>query len=364
MSFVRTKTPRTFRSGAPGGIKAQDAAGVASTVNLRKVRRVGGAAAGLLLALLTFLVVGIASTSLPALAQERLRVVATSRPIHSIAAAVLGDKGPPELLITGMASPHTYALTPSNARQLHQADVFIRVSEQVEPFTQRIARALPGSVEVVTLADTPGLKRLPVRISADFDGHPHFDGDDHDHEPEAGAVDGHVWLDPENAKLMGRRLAEVFAARWPNDGQAFAANADRFAADVDAASGEIAAELAPVTGVPFVVFHDAYHYFEERFGLKAAGAISINPEVPPGARHLSALRQRIEKLGGVCVFAEPQFNARVLDAVVAGTGARSGVLDPIGVDLEPGPGLYTAMLKGLAGGFTACLAQEPKRAGR
>lgn len=359
---------------------AVNAAGIASLVNLgkvwlrnawaRKSSRSVAAPRRFAFSYLAGVAVGLAlamgAHGLPVAAQEAPRVVATSKPIHSMAAAVLGDAATPELLITGAASPHSYALKPSDASMLNSADVFIRVSAQVEPFTERIIRALPKTVDVVTLAETDGLRLLPVRYGGHFDEHAHDHGDheDHGHELSTSTADGHVWLDPNNAKLMARRLAQIFAARWPQWAEDFTANAERFAGEVDAVSGEIENELEPVRDVPFVVFHDAYHYFEERFGLKTVGAITINPEVPPGARRLSALRQRIESLGGVCVFAEPQFNSRVLDAVVAGTGARSGVLDPIGADIEPGPGLYTAMLSKLADGFVSCLGHEPARAGR
>lgn len=303
----------------------------------------------------------------PVLAGDTPNVVVTSKPIHSIASAVMGGVGTPTLLITGNASPHVYALKPSDARELNSADVFVRVSEQVEPFTSRIVQALPETVEVVTLAETKGLRLLKLRFGGHFDA----DGgtDTHAHEEggtlslAANNVDGHVWLDPENAKLMASHLADVFARRWPKYAETFAANANRFAADVDQASALIAAELEPVHEVPFVVFHDAYHYFEERFGLRAVGAVTVNPEVPPGARRLSALRERIQSLGGVCLFAEPQFNSRVLEAVSAGTGAKAGVLDPIGIDIKPGPELYTAVLETLARGFATCLSRSGKRAG-
>lgn len=298
---------------------------------------------------------------LPVAAQDSPHVVATTKPIHSIVSAVLGEAGQAELLITGMASPHVYALKPSDAGLLNGTDIFVRVSEQVEPFTGRIANALPASVEVVTLAETEGLTLLKVRFGGHFDEHAH--DDDHDLSAH-GSVDGHVWLDPENGKLMARRLASVFSARWPEHADYFAGNAERFAGLIDAASKEIEAQLESVRDVPFVVFHDAYHYFEARFGLRSAGAIAINPEVPPGARRLSALRKRIQQLEGVCAFAEPQFSPRVLDAVTLGSDVRSGVLDPIGADLEPGPGLYTKLLKRLADGFASCLGKERGHASR
>lgn len=303
----------------------------------------------------------------PVVAQDASNVVITSKPIHSIASAVMQGIATPTLLISGNASPHVYALKPSDARELNKANVFVRVSEQVEPFTARIVRALPEAVEVVTLAETKGMHLLKLRFGGHFDTH----GDDHTHAHELGDnasfvannVDGHVWLDPENAKVMAFHLAEVFSRRWPQHAKAFALNARKFAEKVDQTSAVIAAELAPVRNIPFVVFHDAYHYFEARFGLRAAGAVTVNPEVPPGARRLSVLRERIGSLGGVCIFAEPQFNSRVLQAVSEGTGARTGVLDPIGIDVEPGPELYTTMLENLARGFVACLGRGDKRAG-
>lgn len=343
---------------------AEEAAGSVSRFNPYKVRQRAGLFAAVALALMSALaILGPAAASPSVEARERPRVVVTIKPIHSIAAAVLGEAAVPELLITGTASPHSYSLTPSDARLLNSADVFVRVSEQVEPFTRRIVSALPTTVEVVTLAETEGLRLLRLRYGGHFDEHAHEEGA-HDQEPAASAADGHVWLDPENAKLLAKRLAQVFAARWPQQAEIFAANAERFAKEIDVASEEIAAELEPVRDVPFVVFHDAYQYFEARFGLKASGAVTVNPEVPPGARRIAALRQRIQSVGGMCVFAEPQFSPRVLDAIETGTGAKSGVLDPIGVDLEPGPELYRAMLRKLANDFISCLSREPARAGR
>lgn len=300
-------------------------------------------------------------------AQDAPNVVVTSKPIHSIVSAVMAGVATPKLLIEGSASPHVYALKPSDARELNNADIFVRVSEQVEPFTARIVRALPEAVEVVTLAETKGMRLLKLRFGGHFDTHgdddAHAHGEGDDDTSLANSVDGHVWLDPENAKLMASHLAEVFSRRWPRHAKAFAVNAGMFAEKVDQTSALIEGELAPVREIPFVVFHDAYHYFEARFGLRAAGAVTVNPEVPPGARRLSALRERIQSLGGVCLFAEPQFNSRVLQAVSAGTGAKSGVLDPIGIDVEPGPALYTIMLENLARGFVSCLGRGAKRAG-
>ena len=248
------------------------------------------------------------------------------------------------------------ALRPSDAKALHGADVFFRVSEGLEPFTAKVVRALPPTVSVVSLAETPGLELLDVRTGATFASH----GDDHDHKHGAagGARDGHIWLDPENAKKIVAHVAEVLARHAPEDADALRANAARASAHINVLSAEIARSVEPLRQRPFVVFHDAYQYFEKRFGLAAVGAISLSPEVQPSARRLVALRRRIEKLGPVCVFAEPQFPAKLVGSVTEGTGARTGVLDPIGGSLPPGPDLYPQLLRSLAAGLAACLSQS------
>ena len=283
-----------------------------------------------------------------------LDVVVTIKPIHSLVAAVMGETGTPKLLVDGSASPHTYAMRPSDAKALHGADVFFRVSEGLEPFTAKVVRALPRSVRVVSLAETPGLELLDVRTGATFEGH----DDDHEREAAGGARDGHIWLDPENAKKIVVQVAEVLAKHAPEHADTLRANAQRTIDRIDVLSEEIARRVEPVRERPFIVFHDAYQYFEKRFGLTAVGAISLNPEVQPSARRLVALRRKIEKLGPVCVFAEPQFPAKLVGAVTEGTGAKTGVLDPVGASLAPGPDLYPQLLRNLIAGLAACLARS------
>lgn len=282
-----------------------------------------------------------------------LDVVVTIKPIHSLVAAVMGETGTPKLLVEGSASPHTYAMRPSDAKALHGADVFFRVSEGLEPFTAKVVRALPPSVRVVSLAEAPGLELLDVRSGATFAGH-----DDREHDAAGGPRDGHIWLDPENAKKIVAQVAEVLANHAPQQADTLRANAARTNERIDALSEEIARRVEPIRERPFVVFHDAYQYFEKRFGLTAVGAISLSPEVQPSARRLVALRRKIEKLGPVCVFAEPQFPTKLVAAVTEGTGASTGVLDPVGGSLTPGPDLYPQLLRNLAAGLAACLSRS------
>ncbi len=294
-----------------------------------------------------------------------LTVVATIKPIHSLVAQVMGDAGQPLLLVGGAASPHTYSLKPSDARALNAAQVVFRVSEDIEPFTRKIVASLPKTVTVVTLAEAPGLTLLDKRRGDTFEAHDHahghhdehaghdgHDDDAHDKEP---VRDGHVWLDPNNATAMVREIARALSQAAPDKAAVFSANADKAIADIEAASTSIATDLAPIKGKPFVVFHDAYQYFEARFGVPAAGAITVSPEVQPSAKRLAQIRRKIKDLKVICVFAEPQFKSKLVTTVLEGTGAKAGTLDPEGASVEPGVGAYTELLKNLAAGLKSCL---------
>lgn len=284
-----------------------------------------------------------------------IKVVATIKPIHALVAGVMDGVGTPELLVAGSASPHTFALKPSGARALNDADVVFRVSAAVEPFTVKIVASLPERVRVVTLADAPGVKHLAVRRGATFEADAH--GHDHDGEQTVDAAhsDGHVWLDPENAKAMVNDIVTVLAAASPTDGERLRANAARVKTEIDALDREIATSLTPLRGRAYVVFHDAYQYFETRYGLSPAGATTIGPDVQPGAKRLSELRAKIANLAAVCVFAEPQFSSNIMHSVTSGTAARFGTLDPEGALVAPGPGAYAELMRNLARNLQDCL---------
>ncbi len=291
-----------------------------------------------------------------------VKVVATIKPIHSLVAGVMEGAGTPKLLVTGTASPHTFALQPSGARALHEADVFFRVSPSVEPFTIKIVRSMPGSVKVVTLMHAPGVSVLPLRSLADdahghhddHHGHDHGHHDDHDHDKND--MDGHVWLDPENAKSIVAEIARVLGEAEPSQAAVFQANAKKLTAKIDALSANIASTLKPVAKQPYVVFHDAYQYFERRFGLSQVAAITVSPEVKPGAKRLLEIREAIRHAKPVCAFAEPQFKRSILNAVMEGSGARFGVLDPEAALVKPGVEAYETMLSNLASNMRECLS--------
>ena len=306
----------------------------------------------------------IAGLTLPAQA-EVPAVVASIKPIHALVATAMGELGTPELIVDGTGSPHTYSLKPSDAEALEAADLVFWTGPNFELFLREALPSLAADARVVALADVPDLGMLPVRKGGAFeaDGHDEPEADAEEaghaneeraHEDEEG--DLHFWLDPQNGQLMLHAIAAALAEADPDNAAAYAANAAAGAAELEALEQDLRATLAPVADQRFIVFHDAYQYFERRFGLQAAGSITVSPESMPGARRIGELRQHIGDTGIVCVFAEPQFEPSIIAAIVEGTEARAGMLDPEGAGLEPGPDMYQALLRRLADGFTDCLS--------
>jgi zinc transport system substrate-binding protein len=300
-----------------------------------------------------------------------LKVVATIKPIHALVAGVMTGVGEPKLLIDGAGSPHTFALKPSDARALNQADVVFRVSDVLEPFMIKVLAALPKSVRVVTLEDAPGLTLHEMRTGATFEAHVHGHGpkrgqgskaDAHGHHNHgtsakvASANDGHIWLDPANAKVITQYIAAVLATEAPEHAARFKENAEAMSRSLDQLDGELAQTLKPVAGRPYIVFHDAYQYLEHRYGLTPAGAVTVSPEIAPSAKRLTELRKKISTLKAVCVFAEPQFEPKLVRTITEGTSAQTGTLDYLGASSKPGPDLYFSVLRSLAGDLKTCLS--------
>ncbi|HBK81857.1 MAG TPA: zinc ABC transporter substrate-binding protein [Nitrospinae bacterium] len=299
---------------------------------------------------------------------EILRVVASIPPIHSLAAGVMEGAGSPALLVRGGASPHVFSLRPSSARALQEARLVFWAGEGAEDFLIRPLAILARKGRIVTLSKTPGLSLYPARPAGDWagrtlarralPGRTRAEGRIRGKPswPRPGGPDMHIWLDPRNARVIVHAMA-VELSRADRAGRAlYIANAKRLTRRLEALEAEIRATLAPARRSPYVVFHDAYRYFEERFGLRPAGAFAAASGRKPGARRLTELRRRIRALGAVCVFAEPQFKPSLLETMMEGTGARAGVLDPLGADFEPGPELYFSLMRGLAASLRACLA--------
>jgi zinc transport system substrate-binding protein len=292
-------------------------------------------------------------------------VVVTVKPLHSLVAGVMEGVGAPDLMIRGAGSPHTYSLKPSEAKLLESAEVVFWVGESLETFLVKPLAALGRNARIVAAMRMSGVKLLPGRKGGARDEHHAHEGagqgpdaeDEHAHSGQRGdaAWDGHLWLDPANARAIARAAADALGQSDPPNRGRYAANADRLIARIEALDAEIRGKLAPVRDTPFVVFHDAYQYFEKAYALRAAGSIVVSPERTPGARRVQEMREAIRSFGARCVFSEPQFPPAIVGTLLEGTGTRTGTLDPLGADQPAGPEAWFALMRGLGSALVDCL---------
>ncbi|MBO0129707.1 zinc ABC transporter substrate-binding protein ZnuA [Agrobacterium burrii] len=299
-------------------------------------------------------------------------VVVSIKPVHSLVAAIMRGVGEPQLIVEGAASPHTYNLRPSNARKLEKADLVFWVGPGLEAFLEKPLEALASKATVVELEDAKGLEKLPFREGGPFEAHDHGEeghedhadgeaahdhGHDHgDHDHEHGAYDTHLWLDPANAKAMAQTIETALIAADAGNAATYQANTKKLIDDLDALDTELAETVKPIKDKPFIVFHDAYQYFEHRYGVKTAGSITVSPETLPGADRVKQMQEKVRQLGATCVFAEPQFEPKLISVITEGTAAKSATLDPEAATLEPGPDLYFKLMRGIAGSLKDCLS--------
>lgn len=296
------------------------------------------------------------------------KVATDIAPVHSLVARVMQGVGEPALIVPPGASPHGHAMRPSEAAALEGADLVIWMGEGLTPWLAGAIGSLAGDAHVIELLGEGNSRVLPFREGAAFaapepdapahetqDPEGHDGHDDHDHDHAHGGADPHAWLDPMNARIWLAIIARALAEHDPDHAALYGANATAAQAELDALTAEIAARVAPVRGKPFLVFHDAYQYFEAAFELSATGAIALSDAVPPGPARIAGLRDLAQKQNIACVFSEPQFDPKLVRSVF-GDMAGHGVLDPLGADLPPGPDLYRALVGNMADALTGCLA--------
>jgi len=277
------------------------------------------------------------------------KVLVSIKPIHSIVAAVMGDTGKPDLLIGGNASPHSYALKPSDARKIASAQAIFWVGPVLETFLQRPFATLAPKARIVALSEADGVLRVPARRGGLWQAAA-------DHPDKLTGIDGHNWLDPRNASAMAHAVADTLSSIDRERAAIYERNADAFEARMQHLDIVLARELAPVRPKAYIVFHDAFHYFELRYGLSPAGAVTVAADRPVGARRIQSLRNTIKRAHAICVFSTPQYPPKLVSTLTEGTDARIGVLDDIGADIPAGPSLYETLMHRIAGSLVACLA--------
>lgn len=285
------------------------------------------------------------------------KVVVSIAPLHSLVSGVMDGVGEPQLLISGGASPHAYAMKPSDARALSDADLIVWVGEGLESMLEHPLHSLSTKAVVLELSTLDGMKLLPTREGGVWEGHAAEEpGHRHAQGPESGEFDTHLWLSPYNARRIVAAVAEALGQIGPDHAAQYQANAASMNRRIVALEESLALRLAPVRERRYIVFHDAYHYFEETFGLQPAGAIAISPDRRPGARRIAEIRRTIRDSGAACVFSEPQFRSAIVEVVLEGSEARHGVLDPLGSSLPPGKAQWFSLMQGLADNLVDCLS--------
>lgn len=304
---------------------------------------------------------------------EPPKVLATIKPLQALAASVMQGVGQPNLLLRATASAHTYALKPSDVQAIQRADLLFWIGPGYESFMAKAVATLPKSGKVMQMSEARGVTLLPTREGGVWEEH--SDGEtapgnkitanrsnrssghshDHAHGHDDGEDDMHLWLDPINAKAILVAMSEALGQADAANAARYAANAKAAAAEIDALDAELMTKLAPLKDKSFIVFHDAYQYYEKRFGLSAVGSITVTPDRTPGPRRLSELRKKITDQGALCVFSEPQFTSGLVGTVLSGTKARGGVLDPLGAAAPDGPGGYAGLMRDIANSLSSCL---------
>ncbi|MEZ5931268.1 MAG: zinc ABC transporter substrate-binding protein [Alphaproteobacteria bacterium] len=302
------------------------------------------------------LLLGLLAVALPGMSvakgESGLRIAATIAPVHSLVAMVSAGIAEPDLIVRPGASPHDYALKPSEAAALDGADLVFWVGEGLEPWMAKAVTTLAADALVIELGKVEGTEHLAARKGGVWGAYEHGHAEEQDHH--AGG-DPHLWLDPGNALVWLAAIAETLADHDPAHADTYRQNAEQARQRIEAMTSDIETRVQPIRNKPYVVFHDAFHYFEHRFGLHPLGAISLSDADHPGPARLRDLRQAIAESGAVCVFAEPQFEPKLIETVTEGTDVKTGTLDPIGAGLQPGADLYPELVRGIAESLADCL---------
>ena len=327
--------------------------------------------------------------------RAEIKVVTTIKPLHSLISNVMDGVGNPSLIIEGSTSPHSFTLKPSHAKLLEEADIIFWVGEGMETFMERPLESIVKKAEVISFMELESINKLKFReesIFGDHDDHDdHGDHDDHeedhddhdDHEEDHddhddhdedhddhddhdedhddhdgheghnhGEFDAHIWLDPMNAKEMVHEIAHELSHLDPVNKDKYNANAEATNLALDEMIDDISQNINK--DAKFVVFHDAYQYFEERFGIRAAGALTLNTDVLPGAKQIDEIQDVIKDKGINCIFSEPQFNPKIISTISEDTNIKTGVFDPLGANINSDKSLYFKLINNLSEELKGC----------
>ena len=284
-----------------------------------------------------------------------LKVVTSIKPIHSLASYIMDGVGSPGLIVDGYNSPHNFQLKPSHAKMLEQADIIFWVGEDLENFLEKPLDTIAKKAEKIELLEIKGIKKLKFRERNIFEQH-----DDHGHDAKKeehddheghghGEYDPHIWLDPINAKVILSEITEHLIENDSKNASTYKSNLAKALAEIDKLIIDVITETN--TDLSYVVFHDAYQYYENRFNVNILGAMTVNPDVMPGAEQIHEIHEIIEHDNVSCILSEPQFNPDIIKSIAKDTNVKTGVLDPLGANLKPGKDLYFDLIRNMSASF-------------
>ena len=316
--------------------------------------------------------------------RAELIVVTTIKPLHSLISNVMNGVGEPSLIIEGSTSPHSFTLKPSHAKLLEEADIIFWIGEGIETFMEKPLESIVKDAKVISFMQMDNINKLTFREKNIFESHDedhddhddhdedhddhddhdedhddhdedHDDHDDHDEDHEGhnhGEFDAHIWLDPNNAIEMVHEIAHELSNLDPLNKDKYIDNADKTILEINNLIKNINQSINK--DASFVVFHDAYQYFEKIFGVTSAGALTLNTDALPGAKQISDIQDVIKEKGVKCIFSEPQFNPKIIKTIAKDTDIKIGVFDPLGANINSDKSLYFSLINNLSENLKDC----------
>ena len=308
---------------------------------------------------------GLAPLFLSFSASADIKVVTTIKPLHSLISSVMEGVGEPSLIIEGTNNPHTFVFKPSHAEMLEEADIVFWIGEDLEAFMEKPLDSLAKDAKKIAFMELGSIEKLKFREENIFDDHDdHDDHDGHEDEHEGhddhagheghnhGEFDAHIWLDPMNAKEMVHEIAHELSDLDPSNKETYEANANKTLKSLDKLIEDVNNSVPK--GVSYIVFHDAYQYFEKRFGVSSAGALTLNPDVLPGAKQIADVQDLISDKGIKCIFSEPQYNPKIIETLASDMNISTGIMDPLGAYLDKGNTMYEELIKEISNSIKKC----------
>tara|TARA_B110000090_G_scaffold209208_1_gene265088 strand:- start:2527 stop:3483 length:957 start_codon:yes stop_codon:yes gene_type:complete len=304
-------------------------------------------------------------SSVNVFASETIGIITTIKPIDSLVSAVVGDTGKTISLIPSETSPHEFRLKPSDARALQNGNIIFYISPHLETSIVKVFETLPKNIKIINLMEETGIEHLSIRDNEAWELHDHHDDkkhDDHDkhaqkdeHDDHKSKDDVHIWLDPENAIKIIKKVNTELSFFFPENAKIYDENATKIINKIKSLKKQLKKELLPIKEKPYIVFHDAYQYFEKTFGLNAVGSIALEDDIASSPKQISFIKNKIIKSKASCIFQEPQFDNKLVKTVIEGTQAKIGTLDPLGFGIKEKEDFYLQLLRNMSKNLKECL---------